>query len=239
MASDPMLAVSKLCAAHGVVEAVRDVDVQVPQGALVALVGANGAGKTTTLNSIAGLHKPSSGRVLVGGRDVTGWPCHRLVRAGVALVAEGRRVAPSLTVLENLELASYAKRRDKADFQQQIGRVYDLFPVLAERRGQYAGLLSGGEQQMLAVGRALMTRPDVLVLDEPSMGLAPSIVDVLFTTISTLHETGSTILLVEQNAELALAVSDYVYVMHRGRIVAEGEPDELRSRPEIMTALFG
>ncbi|GES10282.1 ABC transporter ATP-binding protein [Acrocarpospora macrocephala] len=234
-----MLAVSKLCAAHGVVEAVRDVDVQVPKGALVALVGANGAGKTTTLNSIAGLHKPSSGTVLVGGRNVTGWPCHRLVRAGVALVAEGRRVAPSLTVLENLELAAYAKRRDKADFQQQIGRVYDLFPVLAERRGQYAGLLSGGEQQMLAVGRALMTRPDVLVLDEPSMGLAPSIVDVLFTTISTLHETGSTILLVEQNAELALAVSDYVYVMHRGRIVAEGEPDELRSRPEIMTALFG
>ncbi|MGW2199587.1 ABC transporter ATP-binding protein, partial [Streptosporangium sp. NPDC001682] len=184
------------------VEAVRNVDIQVPKGALVALVGANGAGKTTTLNSIAGLHRPASGTVLVGGKDVTGWPCHRLVRAGVALVAEGRRIAPSLTVLENLELATYAKRRDKADFQQQIDRVYDLFPVLAARRTQYAGLMSGGEQQMLAVGRALMTRPDVLLLDEPSMGLAPSIVDVLFTTISTLHETGSTILLVEQNAEL-------------------------------------
>ncbi|MEU0483274.1 ABC transporter ATP-binding protein [Streptosporangium sp. NPDC006013] len=221
------------------VEAVRNVDIQVPKGALVALVGANGAGKTTTLNSIAGLHRPASGTVLVGGKDVTGWPCHRLVRAGVALVAEGRRIAPSLTVLENLELATYAKRRDKADFQQQIDRVYDLFPVLAARRTQYAGLMSGGEQQMLAVGRALMTRPDVLLLDEPSMGLAPSIVDVLFTTISTLHETGSTILLVEQNAELALAVSDYLYVMHRGAIVAEGDPDSLRSRPEVMTALFG
>ncbi|MFF5111943.1 ABC transporter ATP-binding protein [Streptosporangium sp. NPDC000509] len=239
MASDPMLGVSRLCAAHGVVEAVRSVDIQVPKGALVALVGANGAGKTTTLNSIAGLHRPVSGTVLVGGKDVTGWPCHRLVRAGVALVAEGRRIAPSLTVLENLELAAYAKRRDKAGFQQQIDRVYDLFPVLADRRTQYAGLMSGGEQQMLAVGRALMTRPDVLLLDEPSMGLAPSIVDVLFTTISTLHETGSTILLVEQNAELALAVSDHLYVMHRGAIVAEGDPDSLRSRPEVMTALFG
>ncbi|MBD3915629.1 ABC transporter ATP-binding protein [Nocardioides hwasunensis] len=234
-----MLHVSRLCAAHGAVQAVREVDLEVPAGDLVALIGANGAGKTTTLHAIAGLHKPASGSVRVGGRDITGWPCHKVVRSGVAMVAEGRRIAPPLTVHENLELAVYSGRTTKQQQKDGLARVYDLFPRLADRRDQLAASMSGGEQQMLAFGRALMTRPDVLLLDEPSMGLAPSIVDVLFETITTLHESGATILLVEQNAELALAVSDHVYVMQRGRIVSHGDPDEMRSEPEVMTALFG
>lgn len=234
-----MLRVSRLCAAHGAVQAARDVDLEVAAGTLVALIGSNGAGKTTTLNSIAGLHKPASGTVTVGGRDITGWACHKVVRSGVALVAEGRRVAPPLTVVENLELSAYSGRSSKAEQREQLDRVFDLFPRLAERRHQFAASMSGGEQQMLAVGRALMTKPDVLLLDEPSMGLAPSIVDVLFQTITTLHEAGATILLVEQNAELALAVSDHVYVMQRGQIVSEGTPDQVRGRTEVMSALFG
>ncbi|MFC5750987.1 ABC transporter ATP-binding protein [Actinomadura rugatobispora] len=217
----------------------NEVTLQVGRGRLVALIGSNGAGKTTLLNSIAGLHKPKSGKVTVTGRDITGWAAHRAVRAGVALVAEGRRVAPSLTVAENLSLAAYSRRGKKAELDERLARVFELFPRLAERRRQDAGMLSGGEQQMLAFGRALMTGPDVLLLDEPSMGLAPSIVDVMFETISTLHAGGATILLVEQNAELALAVSDEVYVLQRGRIVAEGAPEEMRGRTEVMTALFG
>lgn len=234
-----MLHVSRLSAAHGAVQAVREVDLDVAQGSLVALIGSNGAGKTTTLHSIAGLHRPAGGTVEVAGRDITGWSCHKVVRAGVALVAEGRRVAPPLTVSENLDLAAYSNRSSKSELAVQRERVFDLFPRLAERRGQLAAMMSGGEQQMLAFGRALMTNPDVLLLDEPSMGLAPSIVDVLFETIATLHEAGATILLVEQNAELALAVSDRVYVMQRGQVVASGAPDEVRDRSEVMSALFG
>ena len=239
MASDPMLLVSRLSAAHGAVQAVREVDIEVAEGTLVALIGSNGAGKTTTLNTIAGLHKPSGGSVTVGGRDITGWACHKVVRSGVALVAEGRRVAPPLTVLENLELSAYSGRGTKAEQKERLAEVFDLFPRLADRRGQLAASLSGGEQQMLAFGRALMTRPKVLLLDEPSMGLAPSIVDVLFQTIETLHTGGATILLVEQNAELALAVSERVYVMQRGRIVTDGSAEAVRGREEVMSALFG
>ncbi|MDP3968702.1 MAG: ABC transporter ATP-binding protein [Nocardioides sp.] len=234
-----MLRVSRLSAAHGAVQAVREVDLEVHKGSLVALIGSNGAGKTTTLNSIAGLHRPSGGSVTVGGRDITGWTCHKVVRAGVALVPEGRRIAPPLTVEENLDLAAYSNRSDKVRLRELRDQVFELFPRLAERRRQLAALMSGGEQQMLAFGRALMTDPEVLLLDEPSMGLAPSIVDVMFETIARLHETDATILLVEQNAELALAVSDRVYVMQRGQIVASGAPDEVRDRAEVMSALFG
>jgi branched-chain amino acid transport system ATP-binding protein len=234
-----MLRVSQLSAAHGAVKAVREVDLEVPSGSVVALIGSNGAGKTTTLNSIAGLHKPASGNVTIEGRDITGWSCHKVVRSGVALVAEGRRIAPPLTVVENLELASYSGRSPRGQQAEQLARIFDLFPRLAERRHQLAASMSGGEQQMLAFGRALMTNPDVLLLDEPSMGLAPSIVDILFHTIESLHDQGATILLVEQNAELAMAVSDRVYVMQRGSIVSEGEPSLVRNQSEVMAALFG
>lgn len=234
-----MLRVSRLSAGYGAIPAVREVDIEVAQGTLVALIGSNGAGKTTTLNTIAGLHKQSGGTVTVGGKNITGWPCHRVVRSGVALVAEGRRVAPPLTVLENLELSSFSGRGTRAERKDELDRVFELFPRLAERRNQFAASLSGGEQQMLAFGRALMTMPQVLLLDEPSMGLAPSIVDLLFQTIETLHRSGSTILLVEQNAELALEVSDEVYVMQRGRIVSHGTPGEVRGSTEVMAALFG
>ncbi|TQJ29958.1 ABC transporter ATP-binding protein [Microbacterium sp. SLBN-146] len=234
-----MLRVSRLSAGYGAIPAVREVDIEVAQGTLVALIGSNGAGKTTTLNTIAGLHKPSGGTVTVGGRNITGWACHRVVRSGVALVAEGRRVAPPLTVLENLELSAYSGRGTRAERKDELARVFELFPRLADRKNQFAASLSGGEQQMLAFGRALMTQPQVLLLDEPSMGLAPSIVDVLFENIETLHNSGATILLVEQNAELALEVSDEVYVMQRGRIVSHGTADEVRASAEVMSALFG
>ncbi|MFC6326488.1 ABC transporter ATP-binding protein [Microbacterium koreense] len=234
-----MLRVSRLSAGYGAIPAVREVDIEVAQGTLVALIGSNGAGKTTTLNTIAGLHKPSGGTVTVGGRNITGWACHRVVRSGVALVAEGRRVAPPLTVLENLELSAYSGRGTRAERKDELARVFELFPRLADRKHQFAASLSGGEQQMLAFGRALMTQPQVLLLDEPSMGLAPSIVDILFETIETLHNSGATILLVEQNAELALEVSDEVYVMQRGSIVSHGTADEVRASAEVMSALFG
>ncbi|GAA1854373.1 ABC transporter ATP-binding protein [Microbacterium koreense] len=239
MGNDPMLRVSRLSAGYGAIPAVREVDIEVAQGTLVALIGSNGAGKTTTLNTIAGLHKPSGGTVTVGGRNITGWACHRVVRSGVALVAEGRRVAPPLTVLENLELSAYSGRGTRAERKDELARVFELFPRLADRKHQFAASLSGGEQQMLAFGRALMTQPQVLLLDEPSMGLAPSIVDILFETIETLHNSGATILLVEQNAELALEVSDEVYVMQRGSIVSHGTADEVRASAEVMSALFG
>jgi branched-chain amino acid transport system ATP-binding protein len=234
-----MLRVSRLSAGYGAISAVRDVDIDVRQGTLVALIGSNGAGKTTTLNTIAGLHKPSGGSVTVGGRNITGWSAHRVVRSGLALVAEGRRVAPPLTVLENLELSAYSGRGSRSERRDELARVFELFPRLADRRNQFAASLSGGEQQMLAFGRALMTMPQVLLLDEPSMGLAPSIVDILFENIETLHHGGATILLVEQNAELALEVSDEVYVMQRGRIVSHGSADDVRSSAEVMSALFG
>jgi branched-chain amino acid transport system ATP-binding protein len=228
-----MLNVSKLSASYGAIQAVRSIDLSVMPGQFTVLLGANGAGKSTTLRSIAGLHRPVTGAISLGNREISRLSLHNVVRAGLAMVPEGRMVVAPLTVEENLELSSFAGRNKDADL---VDRVYELFPRLKERRKQRAGLLSGGEQQMLAIGRALMTKPQMLVLDEPSMGLAPSIVDLVFEAIVSLHKQGQSILLVEQNAAIALSVCDYGYVMRRGHIVVEGTPDELKKNPEVLEA---
>lgn len=231
-----MLNVSKLSASYGGIAAVEDISLEVRPGQFVALLGSNGAGKSTTLRTIAGLHPPKSGSILLGDTDITGLKTHRVVRHGLALVPEGRMVVGSLTVEENLLMSAYAKRTRDSD---PLEDIYSLFPRLKERRHQVAGLLSGGEQQMLAVGRALATSPDVILLDEPSMGLAPSIVDIVLEAIITLHDSGQSILMVEQNAALVLPICDYAYVLQRGRIVAGGTPESLRDSKEIAEAYLG
>ncbi|MTD54964.1 ABC transporter ATP-binding protein [Amycolatopsis pithecellobii] len=217
-----MLEVTDLWVSYGGIAAVRGVDLTVAKGSLVALIGSNGAGKSTTLNTIAGLTKSRKGTVTFHGENVTGRPAHRLVRAGLALVPEGRMVAAPLTVAENLRQAGYSKRLSTSDFAREYERVLSLFPVLGKRSAQIAGSLSGGEQQMLALGRALLTGPDLLLLDEPSMGLAPVMVDTVFDAIRAIHAGGMTILLVEQNAELATEVCDEAVVLQRGEVLVRG-----------------
>jgi len=228
-----MLSVSGLCASYGAIRAVTDLGFEVGANSMVAILGANGAGKSTTLRSIAGLHRPVRGSIKLDGDEISTLPVHRVVRKGLALVPEGRMIVAPLTVEENLKLSSYAGRGVQNDL---IVRVHDLFPRLKERRGQVAGLLSGGEQQMLAIGRALMTEPRMLLLDEPSMGLAPAIVDQVFQAIVTLHRQGQSILLVEQNAEIALSVCDYAYLMKRGSIVMQGTVEALRADAGVLEA---
>ena len=228
-----MLNVSNLSASYGAIQAVRSVGISVKAGAFAVLLGTNGAGKSTTLRSIAGLHRPVQGSILLDGQEISRLALHKVVRAGLAFVPEGRMVVAPLTVEENLSLSSYSGRNKDAGLAE---RVYDLFPRLKERRRQPAGLLSGGEQQMLAIGRAMMTAPKMLVLDEPSMGLAPSIVDLVFQAIVALHKQGQSILLVEQNATIALSVCDYGYVMRRGQITIEGTPEELKKNPDVLSA---
>jgi branched-chain amino acid transport system ATP-binding protein len=228
-----MLNVSKLSASYGAIQAVRAIDLSVKAGQFAVLLGANGAGKSTTLRSIAGLHRPVAGSVQLGEREISRLPLHKVVGAGLAFVPEGRMVVAPLTVEENLELSRFSGRNKDDGL---VDHVYELFPRLKEMRKQRAGLLSGGEQQMLAIGRALMAKPQMLVLDEPSMGLAPSIVDLVFQAIVRLHKEGQSILLVEQNAAIALSVCDYGYVMRRGQIVVEGTPEKLKESPEVLEA---
>ena len=228
-----MLNVSNLSASYGAIQAVRSVSLKVKAGAFAVLLGTNGAGKSTTLRSIAGLHRPVQGSILLDGQEISKFALHKVVRAGLAFVPEGRMFVAPLTVEENLSLSSYSGRNKDPGLAD---RVYDLFPRLKERRRQPTGLLSGGEQQMLAIGRAMMTAPKMLVLDEPSMGLAPSIVDLVFQAIVALHKQGQSILLVEQNATIALSVCDYGYVMRRGQITIEGTPEELKKNPDVLSA---
>lgn len=228
-----MLNVSALCASYGAIRAVTDLSFSVGASSMVAILGANGAGKSTTLRSIAGLHRPVRGSIQLDGEEISALAVHKVVRRGLALVPEGRMIVAPLTVEENLKLSAYAGR---GNARELLARVYDLFPRLKERRRQVAGLMSGGEQQMLAIGRALMTEPRMLVLDEPSMGLAPAIVDLVFQAIVTLHREGQSILLVEQNAEIALSVCDYAYLMKRGSIVMEGTVAALRADAGVLEA---
>ena len=233
--STALLTVDRLDVAYDSIRAVTGLEIEVGKGQLVALLGANGAGKSTTLRAIAGLEKPAGGRILFNGTDIAGLPAHRIVRRGLALVPEGRMVVGSLTVKENLELSAYARGKRTAS----IDEVYDLFPRLAERRRQPAALMSGGEQQMLAIGRALMTAPSLLLLDEPSMGLSPALVDTVFQAITAIRQTGMTMLLVEQNAALALPLADHAYLIHRGEIVAQGTAAELEKDPATIARHLG
>jgi branched-chain amino acid transport system ATP-binding protein len=234
----PLLVLEKLAVSYGGIKAVKGIDLHVGRGELVCLIGANGAGKTTTLKGICGLQPVSSGAVRYDGEDVTGRPAFELVRRGLAMVPEGRGVFGALTIEENLAMGAYI-RTDRAGIAEDIERVFTLFPRLKERRRQTAGTLSGGEQQMLAMGRSLMSRPRLLLLDEPSMGLAPLMVQKVFETVHTVSKEGVTILLIEQNAKLALEVSHRGYVMESGEITLAGDAKKLLVDPAVRAAYLG
>ena len=234
-----MLAVQGLDAGYGPVQVLHAVALHVNPGEAVCLIGANGAGKSTVLSALAGLIAPRAGSIRINGRELAGRPAHEVVRAGMALVPEGRRVFPRLSVTENLRLGAW-QRSDHADIARDLERAFTLFPVLAERRHQAAGTLSGGEQQMLAISRALMSRPRLLLMDEPSMGVAPLLVARIFATIRRLHEDeGMALLVVEQNAHLALELADRAYVLEHGRILLHGPAGDLRNDPRVKAAYLG
>lgn len=233
-----MLKVKDLHVYYGGIHALKGVNMVVPEGKIVTLIGANGAGKSTTLRTISGLVKPKSGSVEFMGQPIVGKPTLEIVKTGVTLVPEGRQIFPNLTVLENIRLGAYT-RKDKVGIKKDIEWVYELFPRLKEREWQMAGTLSGGEQQMLAVGRALMSRPKLLMMDEPSLGLAPLLVQDIFNIIKFIHEHGMTILLIEQNAHAALKIADYGYVIETGRVVLEGKGSELVENEAIQKSYLG
>jgi branched-chain amino acid transport system ATP-binding protein len=233
-----MLEISGLQVNYGAAPAIWDVSLKVEQGELVCVVGPNGAGKSTLINVIAGLHRARGGRLLFNGREITQLPAHRFCESGIAIVPEGRRLFTGMTVLENLELGSYLPQA-KAHRAESLAQVLALFPALEEKLQSPAGALSGGQQQMVAIGRAMMSRPQLLLLDEPSLGLAPLVVHHMFTAIREINERGTSVLLVEQNVAMAMQLARRAYVLEEGRIVAEGLASELMDRPEIQRAYLG
>ncbi|GJE00321.1 MULTISPECIES: ABC transporter ATP-binding protein [Methylobacterium] len=237
-----MLDVTGLAAGYGQVEVLHGLTFAVPKGQVVTLIGSNGAGKTTTMRALSGMIKPKAGSIRLNGREIAGLDSHEVARTGLAHSPEGRRVFPTLTVEDNLTLGAFPRltgSRPKGDVSADRERVYELFPRLKERRAQLAGTLSGGEQQMLAMGRALMLRPEILLLDEPSMGLAPKLVEEVFRTIRRLKEEAVTMLLVEQFAMAALGVADHAYVLENGRIRFQGPAAQLRNDPAVRAAYLG
>lgn len=233
-----MLKISDLNVYYGGIHALRGVSMDVPEGKIISLIGANGAGKSTTLRTIMGLEKPRIGNVIYKNQDITGYKTTDIVKSGIVLVPEGRRVFTNLSVKENLILGAYC-RNDKDQIEKDMQWVYELFPRLKEREWQKAGTMSGGEQQMLAVGRGLMTAPKVMMMDEPSLGLAPLIVKDIFSIIKEINRRGVTILLIEQNAKAALEISDYAYVLETGNVVLEGPGKELLVNEEVKKAYLG
>ena len=233
-----MLKINNLHVSYGGIRALRGVDLEVPDGKIVTLIGANGAGKSTLLRTISGLVKADSGSITYNGKELLGMPINKVLEEGIAHAPEGRRVFPDMTVLENLKIGAYL-RKDKAEIEKDIQWVYSLFPRLEERSWQLAGTLSGGEQQMLAVGRALMSRPKVLMMDEPSLGLAPLVVQGIFDIIRTINEQGVTVLLIEQNANMALKIADIAYVLETGEITKKGSGAELLADESIKEAYLG
>jgi branched-chain amino acid transport system ATP-binding protein len=233
-----MLEINNLHVHFGVIHAIKGISLSVNEGEIVTLIGANGAGKTTTLRTISGLKKPSEGTIILNGKDITNTTPQERVKMGISQVPEGRRIFSSMTVLENLELGAFL-RQDKTDIAKDLKTVYERFPILADRKRQTAGTLSGGEQQMLAIGRALMSRPKLLCLDEPSMGLAPLLVHEIFDIIKDINDRGTTILLVEQNASMALQIANRAYVMETGTITLSGTGEELLQSDDIKKAYLG
>jgi branched-chain amino acid transport system ATP-binding protein len=237
-----MLKIDQLVAGYGKVKVLHGISIHVPQGKTVALIGSNGAGKTTTLRALSGMLMPDSGSIVLGGREIAGLASYEITRLGLAHSPEGRRVFPTLPVIDNLMLGAFPRltgTRSKGDVQGDVERMFELFPRLKERRAQYAGTLSGGEQQMLAMARALMLNPDVLLLDEPSMGLSPRLVEEIFHTIERLKKDAITMLLVEQFAAAALEVADFGYVMENGHIRTSGAADALKNDPAVKAAYLG
>ena len=233
-----MLEVKDLHVSYGGIRALRGVNIQVPDGKIVTLIGANGAGKSTMLRTISGLVKAESGSVVYNDREILGMPINKILELGIAMVPEGRRVFTNLSVLENLKIGAYL-RKDKAEIQKDIEWVYELFPRLQERSWQMAGTLSGGEQQMLAVGRALMSRPKLMMMDEPSLGLAPLVVKGIFEIIHEINRQGVTVLLIEQNANMALKAADLAYVLETGEITRQGTGAELLTNEAVKRAYLG
>lgn len=236
--SDVMLKVEGIEVYYGVIKALKGISFEVDKGEIVALIGANGAGKTTILHTVTGLLQPRVGRIEYNGKDITKTPAFKIVSMGMAHVPEGRRVFQNLSVFDNLRLGAYT-RKDKAEIGKTLENVYKRFPRLEERKNQVAGTLSGGEQQMLAMGRALMSDPDIILMDEPSMGLSPLLVSEIFDIIEKISESGKTVLLVEQNAKKALSIADRAYVLETGKIVLEGDATELMNNDNIKKAYLG
>lgn len=233
-----LLEVNNLSVYYGVIQALKGISFHVDKGEIVALIGANGAGKTTTLHTLSGLIKADSGSILYQGKELTKIPNHKIVSIGMAQVPEGRRVFAEMTVLQNLKMGAYT-RNDKAEFESTLEMIYKRFPRLEERKSQFAGTLSGGEQQMLAMGRALMSHPDIILMDEPSMGLSPIFVNEIFSIIEDVNKDGVTVLLVEQNAKKALSIANRAYVLETGSIVKEGDARELLNDESIKSAYLG
>lgn len=233
-----MLEVKDIEVYYGMIQAIKGVSFEVNEGEVIALIGANGAGKTTILHTVTGLLSPGSGSVFFEGKDITKVPAHKIVSLGVAHVPEGRRVFAELSVYENLKMGAYT-RKDKNEIEQTLAMVYDRFPRLKERKNQLAGTLSGGEQQMLAMGRALMSHPKIIVMDEPSMGLSPILVNQIFDIIEEVSKSGTTVLLVEQNAKKALSIADRAYVLETGKIVLDGDAQALLNDDSIKKAYLG
>ncbi len=233
-----MLTVKNLNTHYGSIHALKGIDMEISKGEIVTLIGSNGAGKTTTLSSITGLVKPTSGDILFNDTSIKNMPPHEIVKLGISMSPEGREVFPGLSVAENLKLGAFIKK-DKASIQKSYERVYDLFPRLGERKKQSAGTLSGGEQQMLAIGRALMSEPELLLLDEPSLGLAPNLVLLIFDLIESINKQGVTILLIEQNANMALSIANRAYVLETGRISLSGDAKQLSCDENVKKAYLG
>ena len=233
-----MLKIEDLHVSYGGIQALRGIDLEVPDGKIVTLIGANGAGKSTTLRTISGLVKAESGSITYDGEELIGQPIYKILERGIAMVPEGRRILTNLTVLENLKIGAYL-RKDKAGIERDIEWVYSLFPRLKERSWQLGGTLSGGEQQMLAVGRALMSRPKLMMMDEPSLGLAPLVVRDIFEIIKEINRQGVTVLLIEQNANMALKTADHGYVLETGRITLSGTGHELLTNEAVKKAYLG
>lgn len=233
-----MLTINDINVFYGAIHAIKGVSLEVNEGEIVTLIGANGAGKSTILRTISGLLKPKTGSIQFEGQEIAGMPAHEIVKTGISQVPEGRRIFAEMTVLENLELGAFT-RKDKDGIKADMELVFERFPRLKERIGQLAGTLSGGEQQMLAMGRALMSRPRLLLLDEPSMGLAPLLIKEIFAIIQDINKTGTTVLLVEQNANMALSIAHRAYVLETGRITLSGDAKELAASDEVRKAYLG
>jgi len=234
-----LLSTEKLELAYGQVSVCRDISLSIEAGEIVALIGANGAGKSTTLRAIAGVLSPRRGSIVFCGRNITSMASHERTNLGIALVPEGRHVFPFLTVRENLELGGFKSRKDNTKIRRMIGEIFDMFPRLSERSGQNAGTLSGGEQQMLVLGRAMMSEPQLLCLDEPSLGLAPIVVQDIFRTIRAINAAGTSVLLVEQNARYALETASRGYVLQTGSVIASGTCSDLKQNPRVQEAYLG
>ena len=233
-----MLKINDMNVYYGAIHALKGISLEINEGEIVTLIGANGAGKSTTLRTISGLLKPKTGTIEFEGKNIAGMPAQNIVKAGISQVPEGRRVFAEMTVMENLELGAFI-RKDKAGIANDLKMVFERFPRLEERVNQQAGTLSGGEQQMLAMGRALMSRPRLLLLDEPSMGLAPLLIREIFSIIQDINKAGTTVLLVEQNANMALSIANRAYVLETGRITLSGDAKELAASEEVRKAYLG